>query len=53
MSGGEPDRARILGATAPMGRPGTSEEIAEAAIWLISDAASYVTGALLDVAGGR
>ena len=53
MSGGEPDRARILGATAPMGRPGTAEEIAEAAIWLISDAASYVTGALLDVSGGR
>jgi NAD(P)-dependent dehydrogenase (short-subunit alcohol dehydrogenase family) len=52
-SGGEPDRARILGATAPMGRPGTAEEIAEAAVWLISEAASYVTGALLDVAGGR
>ncbi|HEV7481402.1 MAG TPA: SDR family oxidoreductase [Roseiarcus sp.] len=45
--------ARILGATAPMGRPGTAEEIAEAAVWLISDAASYVTGALLDVSGGR
>jgi NAD(P)-dependent dehydrogenase (short-subunit alcohol dehydrogenase family) len=52
-SGGDPDRARILSATAPMGRPGTAEEIAEAAVWLISDAASYVTGALLDVAGGR
>jgi NAD(P)-dependent dehydrogenase (short-subunit alcohol dehydrogenase family) len=52
-SGGEPDRARILGATAPMERPGTAEEIAEAAVWLISDAASYVTGARLDVAGGR
>jgi NAD(P)-dependent dehydrogenase (short-subunit alcohol dehydrogenase family) len=52
-SAGEPDRARILGTTAPMGRPGTAEEIAEAAVWLISDAASYVTGTLLDVAGGR
>ncbi len=52
-SGGEPDRAYVLGATAPMGRPGRAEEVAEAAIWLISDAASYVTGALLDVAGGR
>jgi NAD(P)-dependent dehydrogenase (short-subunit alcohol dehydrogenase family) len=36
--GGEPDRARILGATAPMERPGTAEESAEAAVWLISDA---------------
>jgi len=52
-SSGEPDRARILGATAPLGRPGKAEEIAAAAIWLISDAASYVTGALLDVSGGR
>jgi NAD(P)-dependent dehydrogenase (short-subunit alcohol dehydrogenase family) len=52
-SGGEPQRAFELGATAPMGRPGTAVEIAEAAVWLISDAASYVTGALLDVAGGR
>ncbi|HEX9169017.1 MAG TPA: SDR family oxidoreductase, partial [Roseiarcus sp.] len=52
-NGGEPDRAHVQGATAPMGRPGRAEEIAEAAIWLISDAASYVTGALLDVAGGR
>ncbi len=52
-SGGEPDRARVLGATAPLGRPGTAEEIAEAVVWLISDAASCVTGALLDVAGGR
>ncbi len=52
-SGGEPDRAHVLGATAPLGRPGAAGEVAEAAIWLISDAASYVTGALLDVAGGR
>ena len=52
-SSDEPDRACVLCATAPMGRPGTAEEIAEAAVWLISDAASYATGALLDVAGGR
>jgi NAD(P)-dependent dehydrogenase (short-subunit alcohol dehydrogenase family) len=52
-TGGDPDRGKILGATAPLGRPGTAEEIAAAAIWLISDAASYVTGALLDVSGGR
>jgi NAD(P)-dependent dehydrogenase (short-subunit alcohol dehydrogenase family) len=52
-SGGEPDRAPVLGARAPLRRPGEAEEIAEAAIWLISEEASYVTGALLDVAGGR
>jgi NAD(P)-dependent dehydrogenase (short-subunit alcohol dehydrogenase family) len=52
-SGGEPDRAHRLGATAPMGRPGTADEVAEAVVWLLSDASSYVTGAILDVAGGR
>jgi NAD(P)-dependent dehydrogenase (short-subunit alcohol dehydrogenase family) len=54
-SGGEPDRARTLGRSAPLGRPAAPEEIAEAAIWLLGDAASYVyvTGAILDVAGGR
>ncbi len=52
-SGGDPDRAHVLGRSAPLARPGTAEEIAEAAVWLLSDAASYVTGAILDVAGGR
>ncbi len=52
-SGGKPDRAAVMGATTPLGRPGTAEEVAEAIIWLLSDAASYVTGALLDVAAGR
>jgi len=52
-SGGEPDRARRLGATAPLGRPGLPDEIGEAIVWLLSDAASYTTGAILDVAGGR
>jgi len=53
IGGGDPDRARVLGATSPLGRAGAVEEIAQAAIWLISDAASYVTGALIDVSGGR
>jgi NAD(P)-dependent dehydrogenase (short-subunit alcohol dehydrogenase family) len=50
---GEPERAFRVGATTPMGRPGTPEEVAEPVVWLLSDAASYVTGAVLDVAGGR
>jgi NAD(P)-dependent dehydrogenase (short-subunit alcohol dehydrogenase family) len=52
-SGGEPDRARRLGPSAPLGRAGTADEIGEAILWLLSDAASYATGAILDVAGGR
>jgi NAD(P)-dependent dehydrogenase (short-subunit alcohol dehydrogenase family) len=52
-SGGQPDRAQRLGAATPMGRAGRPEEVAEAIVWLLSDAASYATGAILDVAGGR
>ena len=52
-SGGRPDRAAVLGAQTPLGRPGTADEIAQAIVWLLSDAASYVTGSLLDVSGGR
>ena len=40
-------------ATVPMGRAGRADEVAEAVIWLLSDAASYVTGAILPVSGGR
>jgi NAD(P)-dependent dehydrogenase (short-subunit alcohol dehydrogenase family) len=46
-------RLERLGATPPLGRPGTAHEAAEAVVWLLSDAASYVTGAILDVSGGR
>jgi NAD(P)-dependent dehydrogenase (short-subunit alcohol dehydrogenase family) len=52
-SGGTPDRAARLGANTPLGRAGTAEEVGEAVVWLLSDAASYVTGAILDVSGGR
>ncbi len=52
-SGGQPDRAQRLGHNVPMQRPGSAEEVAEAIVWLCSDEASYCTGALLDVAGGR
>jgi len=52
-SGGEPDRAHRLSQTVPMKRVGTADEIANAIVWLISDQASYVTSAILDVSGGR
>lgn len=52
-SGGQPDRAQRLGAAMPMGRPGLAEEVADAVIWLLSSRSSYVTGALIDVSGGR
>jgi NAD(P)-dependent dehydrogenase (short-subunit alcohol dehydrogenase family) len=52
-SGGQPERAHQLASTIPMQRPGTAQEIAQSIIWLLSDASSYTTGALLDVAGGR
>ena len=52
-SGGQPGRAAELGPLVPMGRAGTADEVAQAIVWLLSDAASYTTGALLDVSGGR
>ena len=51
--GGVPDRLDKIGHTPPMGRPGTAQECAEAILWLASDAASYVTRTIVDVAGGR
>jgi NAD(P)-dependent dehydrogenase (short-subunit alcohol dehydrogenase family) len=52
-AGGEPDRAHRLAPMVPMKRVGQAEEIANAVIWLMSDEASYVTGATIDVSGGR
>lgn len=52
-SGGLPDRVRDLTPSVPMQRGGSAEEVAAAVVWLLSPAASYTTGALLDVAGGR
>ena len=52
-SGGEPDRAQRLSQMVPMKRVGTADEIASAIVWLMSEQASYVTSAILDVSGGR
>ena len=52
-SGGEPDRAQRMAPQVPMQRPGSAQEVAHAIVWLLSPQASYCTGALLDVGGGR
>ena len=52
-SGGMPDRAFQLAATVPMKRTGSAQEVANAIVWLLTEEASYVTGAFLDVTGGR
>ncbi len=50
---GEPGRVDRAKAGVPMQRGGTAEEVAEAIVWLASEQASYVTGVLMDVTGGR
>lgn len=52
-SGGEPRRVDRLKSSVPMQRGGQAEEVARAILWLLSDEASFTTGALVDVAGGR
>ena len=52
-SGGQPDRAQRLAPQIPMQRPGTAQEIANAIVWLLSGEASYATGSILDLTGGR
>ena len=50
---GEPGRLERLKGTIPLGRAGLPQEVAEAILWLLSPAASYTTGAILEVGGGR
>ncbi|HTP49171.1 MAG TPA: SDR family oxidoreductase [Anaeromyxobacteraceae bacterium] len=50
---GAPDRATRQAGTIPMQRPGAALEVAEGVLWLLSEAASYTTGAVLDIGGGR
>jgi NAD(P)-dependent dehydrogenase (short-subunit alcohol dehydrogenase family) len=52
-SGGDPDRAHRMASSIPMKRPGTPQEVAQAIGWLLSGEASYTTGSVLDVTGGR
>jgi NAD(P)-dependent dehydrogenase (short-subunit alcohol dehydrogenase family) len=52
-SGGEPGRAARIAPQIPMRRAGQAEEVARAILWLASDDASYTSGTLLDVSGGR
>ncbi len=51
--GGEPGRIERLAPIIPMQRAGTAEEVAKSILWLLSDDASYITGSLLDIGGGR
>ncbi|MCB9138539.1 MAG: SDR family oxidoreductase [Caldilineaceae bacterium] len=51
--GGEPNRVARLAPQIPMQRGGEPEEVANAIAWLLSDAASYVTGSFIDLAGGK
>jgi NAD(P)-dependent dehydrogenase (short-subunit alcohol dehydrogenase family) len=52
-SGGEPNRVDRVKAFVPMKRGGTADEVARAVLWLLSDEASFTTGAFIDVTGGK
>ena len=52
-SGGLPDRAKQMAPLVPMQRAGSAAEVAQAIVWLLSDASSYTTGSIVDVTGGR
>jgi NAD(P)-dependent dehydrogenase (short-subunit alcohol dehydrogenase family) len=53
LTSGDPGRVARIGESAPLKRAGEPDEIARTIVWLASDEASYITGALLDVSGGR
>ena len=53
QASGDPARVERIGRTAPLQRPGEAMEVARVIVWLLSDEASYMTGALVDVTGGR
>jgi NAD(P)-dependent dehydrogenase (short-subunit alcohol dehydrogenase family) len=52
-AGGEPGRVARMKSSVPLGRGGMPEEVASAILWLLSDEASFTTGAIIDVCGGR
>jgi NAD(P)-dependent dehydrogenase (short-subunit alcohol dehydrogenase family) len=52
-SAGDPGRLERLSGSVPIGRAGTAEEVAEAVLWLMAPEASYVTGTIVEVGGGR
>src|SRR5437868_15421569 len=52
-SSGDPARLERIGAAAPLQRAGEPEEVARAILWMLSEEASYTTGTMLDVTGGR
>ena len=52
-SGGQPDRVKRLAPSIPMQRGGTTVEVANAIVWLMSDESSYTTGSLLEISGGN
>lgn len=53
VAAGDPDRIARSASAIPLGRAGSPDEVAQAVVWLLSDKASYVNGALVDVGGGR
>lgn len=52
-SGGQPDRAAAMSVNVPMKRPGKADEVAKAILWLLSEEATYSTGTIVTVSGGR